>query len=134
MLKKHRCFPVKFSNFLRTSFFIEHLRWLLMLILWLQLISRLVANQPWKTSVHLPIYHFCRWKCTTTSSGIPWQRVVDKSGREKSMGSKSEGHLPTKDMVWWNNHEEAGWRGLEYYFWEFTNTWILQQNSLCRRA
>ena len=25
---QHRCFPVKFTNFLRTPFFTEHLRWL----------------------------------------------------------------------------------------------------------
>ena len=33
LLKKriwHRCFPVNFEKFLRTSFFIEHLRWLLL--------------------------------------------------------------------------------------------------------
>ena len=33
LLKKrhwHRCFPVNFSKFLRTPFFIEHLRWLLL--------------------------------------------------------------------------------------------------------
>ena len=33
LLKKrlwHRCFPVKFVKFLRTSFFIEHLWWLLL--------------------------------------------------------------------------------------------------------
>ena len=28
---QHRCFPVKFAKFLRTSFFTEHLRWLLAL-------------------------------------------------------------------------------------------------------
>ena len=28
----HRCFPVNFAKFLRTFFFIEHLRWLLLLI------------------------------------------------------------------------------------------------------
>ena len=27
---KNRCFPVKFANFLRTPFFTEHLRWLLL--------------------------------------------------------------------------------------------------------
>ena len=58
-----------------------------------------MANQAVKTSVQLPIYQFFRWKRTTTSSDIPWQKVVDKSDRAKSMGSKSEGHLPTKDMV-----------------------------------
>ena len=26
---QHRCFPEKFVNLLRTTFFIEHLRWLL---------------------------------------------------------------------------------------------------------
>ena len=34
LLKKrlwHRCFPVNFAKFLRTSFSIEHLRWLLLL-------------------------------------------------------------------------------------------------------
>ena len=34
LLKKrlwHRCFPVNFANFLRTSFFIEHLWWLLLI-------------------------------------------------------------------------------------------------------
>ena len=33
LLKKrpwHRCFPVNFLKFLRTSFFTEHLRWLLL--------------------------------------------------------------------------------------------------------
>ena len=33
LLKKifqHRCFPVKFVNFLRTPFFTEHLWWLLL--------------------------------------------------------------------------------------------------------
>ena len=36
LLKKrlwHRCFPVNFVKFLRTPFFIEHLRWLLLVIL-----------------------------------------------------------------------------------------------------
>ena len=28
----HRCFPVNFTKFLRTSFLLEHLRWLLLLI------------------------------------------------------------------------------------------------------
>ena len=35
LLKKrlwHRCFPVNFVKFLRTLFFIEHLRWLLLII------------------------------------------------------------------------------------------------------
>ena len=35
LLKKwlwHRCFPVNFANFLRTYFFIEHLRWVLLVI------------------------------------------------------------------------------------------------------
>ena len=27
---KNRCFPMKFANFLRTPFFTEHLRWLLL--------------------------------------------------------------------------------------------------------
>ena len=27
---QHRCFPVKFCKFLRTFFFTEHLRWLLL--------------------------------------------------------------------------------------------------------
>ena len=27
---RHRCFPVNFAKFLRTSFFIEHIRWLLL--------------------------------------------------------------------------------------------------------
>ena len=27
---QHRCFPVKFAKFLRTTFFTEHLRWLLL--------------------------------------------------------------------------------------------------------
>ena len=29
---QHRCFPVKFAKFLRTPFFTEHLRWLLLKI------------------------------------------------------------------------------------------------------
>ena len=35
LLKKrlcHRCFPVKFAKFLRTSFIVEHLRWLLLFV------------------------------------------------------------------------------------------------------
>ena len=35
LLKKrlwHRCFPVNFAKFLRTSFFTEHLRWLLLYV------------------------------------------------------------------------------------------------------
>ena len=35
LLKKrlwHRCFPVKFAKFLRTTFFIEHILWLLLYI------------------------------------------------------------------------------------------------------
>ena len=31
---QHRCFPVKFAKFLRTPFFKEHLRWLLLYILY----------------------------------------------------------------------------------------------------
>ena len=27
---QHRCFPVNFAKFLRTAFFIKHLRWLLL--------------------------------------------------------------------------------------------------------
>ena len=37
LLKKrlwHRCFPVNFVRFLRTPFFIEHLRWLLLHMFW----------------------------------------------------------------------------------------------------
>ena len=30
---QHRCFPVKFADFFRTAFFIEHLRWLLLISL-----------------------------------------------------------------------------------------------------
>ena len=30
---KHRCFPMKFANFLRTPFFREHFRWLLLKIM-----------------------------------------------------------------------------------------------------
>ena len=30
----HRCFPVSFAKFLRTPFFIEHLRWLLLQLIW----------------------------------------------------------------------------------------------------
>ena len=36
LLKKrlwHKCFPVNFSRFLRTSFLTEHLRWLLLMVL-----------------------------------------------------------------------------------------------------
>ena len=29
---QHKCFPMKFRNFLRTSLFIEHLRWLLLMM------------------------------------------------------------------------------------------------------
>ena len=32
----HRCFPVNFGKFLRTSFFTEHLRWLLFFLIRLQ--------------------------------------------------------------------------------------------------
>ena len=28
----HRCFPVNFAKFLKTSFFTEHLQWLLLLL------------------------------------------------------------------------------------------------------
>ena len=30
---QHRCFPIKFTNFLRTPFFTEHFRWLLLKIM-----------------------------------------------------------------------------------------------------
>ena len=30
---KHRCFPLKFAKFLKTTFFTEHLRWLLLSML-----------------------------------------------------------------------------------------------------
>ena len=33
----HRCFPVNFAKFLRTSFLTEHLRWLLLSKIWLAL-------------------------------------------------------------------------------------------------
>ena len=60
-----------------------------------------------------PVNHFSRWKCTTTSSNLSWQRIADKYGRGKTMWLKCEGHLSTKRMVWWNDQEEVGWRGLK---------------------
>ena len=31
---QQRCFPVKFAEYLRTPFFTEHLRWLLLYLIW----------------------------------------------------------------------------------------------------
>ena len=36
---EHRCFPVNFAKFLRTPFFIEHLWWLLLLLLYFEKVS-----------------------------------------------------------------------------------------------
>ena len=41
----HRCFPVNFVKFLRTPFFIEHLRWLLLGIIICDQISLFLCNQ-----------------------------------------------------------------------------------------
>ena len=38
---QHKCFPVKFTEFLRTPFFTEHLRWLLLKISLIQIIFQL---------------------------------------------------------------------------------------------
>ena len=48
---KHRRFPVKFSKFLRTPFFTEHLRWLLLSML-------LFMNVSSFTSLLLPHFHY----------------------------------------------------------------------------
>ena len=45
---QHRCFPVKFAKFLRTAFFTEHLRWLLLKLNILML--------------QLPIYYVLKYK------------------------------------------------------------------------
>ena len=41
---KHRCFYVKFAKFLITSFFIEHLRWLLLSILLFMNLSSFISS------------------------------------------------------------------------------------------
>ena len=42
---QHCCFPVKFAKFLRTLFFTEHLRWLLLLFRWLLYFFKKVIKQ-----------------------------------------------------------------------------------------
>ena len=44
--RKHRCFPMKLTKFLRTSFFTEHLRWLLVSILLLMNVSYFTSPLP----------------------------------------------------------------------------------------
>ena len=68
---KHRYFPVKFAKFLRTLFFIEHLRWLLLSIWLFMNVSSFTSPMP---HVHyfltvlflssfeeilLSFYHYC---------------------------------------------------------------------------
>ena len=43
-----------------------------------------------------PINHFCRWKCTTNSSNLLWQRVADKSGRENQWDQREKVTLQSK--------------------------------------
>ena len=39
----HRCFSVNFTKFLRTTFFVEHLRWLLLFVISLESLSEYVT-------------------------------------------------------------------------------------------
>ena len=61
----HRCFPVNFANFLRTSFFIDHLRWLLLHVLRKQcsikIDGRLKKAVPQSncSSITVKIVYFC---------------------------------------------------------------------------
>ena len=54
--KKQRCFTVRFTKFLKTTFFIEHLRWLFLLLLRLLLyffrkvIKQLFATLLWRSN------------------------------------------------------------------------------------
>ena len=43
-----------------------------------------------------PINHFCRWKCTTNSSNLLWQRVAHKSGRENQWDQREKVTLQPK--------------------------------------
>ena len=63
LLKKrlwHRCFPVNFAKFLRTPFLIEHLRWLLLII-----ISILISIYFGDRSTYWHVYFLLRQFSTT---------------------------------------------------------------------
>ena len=50
LLKKrlwHRWFPVNFGRFLITSFFIEHLRWLLLIVVWKAFVVFEISFRVW---------------------------------------------------------------------------------------
>ena len=52
---RHRCFPMNFAKFLRTTIYIEQLRWLLLDYFFIKIDmeeSTLTHFQPWSTSIH----------------------------------------------------------------------------------
>ena len=61
----HRCFPVNFVKFLRTSFFIKHLWWLL-----LQIYRREVISDCFYPFKHFSILNFAitEWFCQSSNS------------------------------------------------------------------
>ena len=81
LLKKrlwHRCFPVNFAEFLRTLFFTEHLRWLL-------LKSKLTQRQiAISCLINLQGFLTLKFLCKTPTSIIPWkQREIKNSNYTK---------------------------------------------------
>ena len=71
LLKKrlwHSCFPVDFAKFLRTSFFTEHLQWLLLKFISnhskeiLYVNRNLMGNQPWSKNKHFSCFRYWCWK------------------------------------------------------------------------
>ena len=82
LLKKslwQRCFPVNFAKFLRTPFFIEHLRWLLLLWPFQRSVTKLFAK----------ILHQCKFrrlkvtKCLASGENYNWRQVKSMKRQTK---------------------------------------------------
>ena len=78
---QRRCFPVKFLKFLRTSFFSEHLRWLLRLdpglptlLLWNNISTHTIINQVFNQGIFFLLYSIS----TKT-------RITNRRSREQKM-------------------------------------------------
>ena len=96
LLKKrlwHRCFPVNFAKFLRTTFLTEHLRWLLLLVIewWDALRNESVIaafakqfetttfKKPyWQASVILTVISLTILFCSTFADRRLWARCFTK--------------------------------------------------------
>ena len=65
--RESRCFPVKFSKFLRASVFTEHLWWLLLNTLWAAILRNMIsfvfswiANRMWYLPLRFDVFH-CKY-------------------------------------------------------------------------